>query len=213
MSDKLRELGIPPSDITPAVSIALNGLTDHIEQLNAELQNTKQQLENLQDLIDVDSSPALPNRRAFIKRIDWAIAMNKRYSDPTSIVIFKLSDFETINRTYGYQAASRAAGYVAEYLAANVRDTDFFARINETQFGALMFFAEVDDIREKVSRMRGHILQNPMRWNNGVINIPLSCGLHRITSADTPESAILAATNAVFTDQQKQKFEEINIKA
>lgn len=213
MSDRLKELGIPQHEITPAVSIAVNGLLDHVEQLNSDLQNRKTQLENLQNLIDVDTTPALPNRRGFIKRLEWTIAMNKRYSGPTSVVVFRFNDLDEVNRVYGYQAGTRATSYVAEYLAANIRDTDFFARIGENQFGILMFFAEFEDVKAKAERMRNQLRNNPLRWNNGLINFSLAFGVHAITPADNPESAIMAATNAVFSDNQRLKFEEINIKA
>lgn len=213
MSDRLKELGIPQHEITPAVSIAVNGLLDHINQLNSDLQNRKTQLENLQNLIDVDTIPSLPNRRGFIKRLEWTIAMNKRYGGQTCIASFRLNDLEELARVYGYQASAKAASYVAEYLANNIRDTDFFARIGENQFGALMYFAEFEDVKSKAERMRNQLRNNPMRWNNGLINFSLAYGVHAITAADDPESAIMAATNAVFTDNQRLKFEEINIKA
>jgi diguanylate cyclase (GGDEF)-like protein len=195
------------------VSIAVTGLLDHVEQLNADLQKGKTQLENLQGLIDVDTSPALPNRRAFIKRLEWSIAMNKRYNGSASVVVFRFNDHDEVNRVYGYQASTRAASYIAEYLAANIRDTDFFARIGENQFGVIMFFAEFDDVKAKAERMRNQLRNNPMRWNNGLINFSMAFGVHAITAADTPESALMAATNAVYTDNQRLKFEEINIKA
>jgi diguanylate cyclase (GGDEF)-like protein len=124
-----------------------------------------------------------------------------------------LNDLEELARVYGYQASAKAASYVAEYLANNIRDTDFFARIGENQFGALMYFAEFEDVKSKAERMRNQLRNNPMRWNNGLINFSLAYGVHAITAADDPESAIMAATNAVFTDNQRLKFEEINIKA
>ena len=213
MSDKITELGIPQYEITPSVSVALNGLFDHVEQLNAELQRTKTQLSNLQNLIDVEVSPSLPNRRAFIQRLDWAIAMSKRYSGSACVTIFNFADYDSVSRTYGYQAANRTSNYLADFLHNSIRDTDFFARLSDTQYGIIMFFAGFDDVVNKADSMRNSVRQSPMKWNNGLININLSVGVHAITPADSAESAIMAATNAMYTDKQKLKFEEINIKA
>jgi len=213
LSAKLEELGIPQYEITPSVSIAVNGLLDHIEQLNKSLTALREQFESLQALVDVDATSTIPNRRALIKRLNWSIAMGKRYSgSATSLVSFSLSDYEQINRTYGYQAGARVAGHVAEFIAANIRDTDFFARINESQFGVIMYFAEFADVKTKAEKLCAELRAMPLRWNNGVINISLAYGVHAITAADDAETALLASLNAVFVQSSKSKFEQINFK-
>jgi len=195
------------------VSIAVNGLTDHIDQLNKELQQTKTQLESIQQMVDVDPVSVIPNRHALVKRLSWSIAMNKRYNGPSSIIVFSITDFESISRTYGYQAGSRVGNYVAEFITNNIRDTDYLARINENQYGAIMYFADLADVQAKAERMCAQIRQAPFRWNNSLVNILLAYGVHAITPADDPESAILNASNAMHVNNSKLKFEQINFKA
>ena len=213
MSDKLQELGIPQHEITPSVSIAVNGLLDHVGHLNKSLNELREQYSNLQSMVDIDAGAAIPNRKAFVKRLDWAIAMSKRYAGATSVVTFAINDFDSIIRTYGYEAASHASSHVANFIAGHSRDTDFFARLNESQFGILMYFAEIIDAKAKAEKLSNELRNMPFRWNSGIININLSYGVHGMTTSDDGESALLSSLNTLFVNDTKTKFEQINFKA
>lgn len=213
MSANLTELGIPEHEITPSVSIAVNGLANHIEQLNLELITTRQSMENLQQMVDIEGEITLPNRKAFLSRLNWSIDMLKRYAVKTSVVVFKVNDFNTIAKVYGAAAANRAIKLIAEFISTNIRDTDYFCRLKADEFAAIMYFAEYDDVVQKCQNIAAQLRGKPLNWNNSVINLNLLVGVHLIGSADSSESALLAATNASFVSEAKKKFEEIDFKA
>ncbi|PIR33698.1 MAG: hypothetical protein COV36_02230 [Alphaproteobacteria bacterium CG11_big_fil_rev_8_21_14_0_20_44_7] len=213
MSDKFKDLGIPASEITPSVSIAVSGLMEHLEFLNKELRRQGEQLQNLQNLIDTDTSPALPNIKSFEKRLEWAIAISKRHTEPTSVVIFRIENIEEIEERYGFQAGSMAINHAAKTLSDNIRDTDFFARISRDEFGALMFFADIENVQSKASRLCAQVAGEQLRWNNGYIEIHAGFGAHMIKAGDDSETALLAAKNAVFIEKQRKKFDVTNFKA
>ena len=213
MSDKFKELGIPEYEITPAVSIAVSALVNRIEQLDTELGQVRSSLESLQSMVDIEGDITMPNRRAFLSRLNWSIAMLKRYAGKTSALVFRINDYDEIIRVYGLQAGIRVGKLVAEFLSANIRDTDYFARLSKDEFGCLMYFAEYDDIVRKADNLIVKLRAMPMRWNNTVINIGLSVGVHLIDKSDTPDAALIATANASHIYEQKKKFEEINFKA
>lgn len=213
MSDKLLELGIPQHEITPAVSIAVNGLLDHVDHLSKSLQKSKDQLEHLQQMVDIDPISIVPNRKALQKRLNWSIALHKRHTYPAAIVAFSINDYDSISNTYGYQAGSRVASYVAEFISGNIRDTDYFTRINESQFGVIMYFAQFEDVKTKAEKLCSQLRQSPFRWNNGIINVVIASGTHMLTAADDAESALTSALNAMYVDNSKIQFEAINFKA
>lgn len=213
MSDKFKELGIPEYEITPAVSIAVTGLLNHVERLQAELNITRQSLENLQNMVDIEGDVTLPNKRAFLSRLNWSIAMFKRYGGKTAAVIFRITDYEGISGIYGLTAADRSAKLVADFISTNVRDTDYFARLSKDEFGVLMYFAEFEDINKKAESMVMQVRSMPMRWNNSIINIGLSMGVHMVEAADNADAALIAATNASYIFAEQKKFQEINFKA
>lgn len=211
--NKFRELGIPEYEITPAISIAVSGLLAKIEHLDAELNQTRLNLEGLQNMIDEEGDVTLPSRKAFIKRLEWSIAMFKRHQGKTCVVVFRMADYDGIERLYGTAAVNRAVKLIAEYISTSIRDTDYFARLGKDEFGGLLYFGEYENITKKAEEIAMKLRGMPMSWNNSVVNFGISVGVHMVESADSAESAVLAASNASFVFEEKKKFEEINFKA
>ena len=213
MSAKLLELGIPEYEITPSVSIAVSGLLNHVEQLSLELATTRQNMEDLRQMVDVEGEITLPNRKAFISRLGWSIDMQRRYAVKTSVVVFKMNDFATIGKVYGTAASARAVKLTAEFISANLRESDYFCRLKPDEFGAIMYFAEYADVVTKCQSVTNDLRAKPLSWNNSIINLNLSFGVHLINTSDSAESALLDATNASFVSEAQKKFEEIDFKA
>lgn len=210
MSDKFTELGIPPAEITPSVSIAVSGLLEHIEQLNKTLIQTYNQLENLQNLIDTDTDPALPNRKSFLQRLMWTIQMATRLNQPSCVVVFRINDFDKFQPSYGFQAYNAAINHLARILSNNIRDTDFFARTGNHDFAAIMFFADFENAKTKAQKVCHQVAQNPLLWNGSDVNFQCNFGVHKILTSDTPDSALLSANNSLFTELEKMPTEKID---
>lgn len=203
MSDKFSELGIPQGDITPAVSIAISGLLEHIEQMNSAILELSRQLEKMQGLVDVEVSPAIPNRNAFVNKLNWSTAMFKRHNQPITCAIFRINNFDDIEGSYGISAGSTAISHSANLLTQGLRDTDFLARISRNEFGCIMFFADYENARRKCRDLCNLMIGHPLGWNNKAVDISLSFGAHLITSGDNAEKAILAARNALHVEDKR----------
>ena len=212
LSDKLTQLGIAPFEVTPSVSIAVGSLLRKIDDLNDELAAQKSTLENLQSLIDVDADLVLPNKKAFLNRINWSVGMHKRYAYLASVVVFRIDDFNEIARIYGSRAASAISNQIASFVPNNIRDTDFFAKISEHEFGLIMYFAEKDNIIKKCESIIADLRTRPVKWNNSIINFGISFGVHQIEQADTGANAFNMAHNLAYVAREQKKFEEINFK-
>lgn len=202
MPEKLHELGIPPEDITPAVSIAVNGLLDHIEHLHKELRNATFQLEDIQSLVDFSVSPVLPNHKSLNKRLNWSIAMFHRHKEPICVSAFRIDNLQRIEENYGSEAANIVISRTAEAITNLLRDTDFFGRYARADFAAIMYFSDFLSCQQKAQQICAEVSAQTIRWNAGYINAKLEFGVHQITEADDAEKALLAATNAMYIQKQ-----------
>lgn len=211
MSDKLTELGILPSDITPSVSVAVNGLLEHIEHLNKNLIDVYSQLEKLQNLIDTDTNPALPNRKSFLKRLNWTIQMSRRLSEPSCVVTLRVRRFDQIESQYGFQAKNAAVNHLARTLSNSIRDTDFFARVGENEFAVIMFFANIENAKAKAGSLCFELGNKPLLWNSAPIHFEGEFGAHQISISDSPENALLAANNALFAARGTTTIESVDL--
>lgn len=77
---------------------------------------------------NTDSVTGLPNRRALDERLEEDIRHAKRMSSKFSVVMMDLDGFKTVNDTYGHVIGDEILRLLFNYLAENIRPTDFLAR-------------------------------------------------------------------------------------
>jgi diguanylate cyclase (GGDEF)-like protein/PAS domain S-box-containing protein len=84
-----------------------------------------------------DSLTGLPNRPAFVERLQEAFASGKRGGRGFAVLYLDLDRFKEVNDTLGHAAGDRLLQEVAARLKGAVRDTDFIARFGGDEFAIL----------------------------------------------------------------------------
>ncbi|HMU91786.1 MAG TPA: sensor domain-containing diguanylate cyclase [Anaerolineales bacterium] len=77
---------------------------------------------------NTDSVTGLPNRRALDERIQEEIRFARRMNSEFSVVMMDLDGFKAVNDTYGHVVGDELLYSLFNYLAENIRPTDFLAR-------------------------------------------------------------------------------------
>ena len=77
---------------------------------------------------NTDSVTGLPNRRALDERLEEDIRHAKRMTAEFSVVMMDLDGFKNVNDTYGHIIGDEILRLLFNYLAENIRPTDFLAR-------------------------------------------------------------------------------------
>lgn len=77
---------------------------------------------------NTDSVTGLPNRRALDERLEEDIRHAKRMTAEFSVVMMDLDGFKNVNDTYGHVIGDEILRLLFNYLAENIRPTDFLAR-------------------------------------------------------------------------------------
>jgi diguanylate cyclase (GGDEF)-like protein len=80
------------------------------------------------DLANTDSVTGLPNRHALDERLQEDIRHAKRMSTQFAVVMMDLDGFKNVNDTYGHAVGDETLNSLFNYLAENIRPTDFLAR-------------------------------------------------------------------------------------
>lgn len=213
MSDRISALGIPKVEITQSVSLAVSALLEKIDDLNRELTQTKDQLHELEQLVDVDVIAPIPNRRAFMRRLAWAVAMSERYGHPSSILYLDLNDFKKINDTHGHAAGDKAIQHVSQIFMKQLRQSDFLARIGGDEFAIIMYYADHNSAIERGKKMAEAIKNSAFLYNNKTIALTTSFGVYTLQKGDTPETALTSADMAMYVDKKRSKARATNISA
>jgi diguanylate cyclase (GGDEF)-like protein len=209
LQKRFKMLGIPEKDLTPEVTFALSALLEKLDDSTRELNRTRETLSELERLVDVDCLAPIPNRRAFMRRLQWAIAMHERYAHPSCVLYFDLNGFKAINDNYGHAAGDVAIRHVAQILANTMRESDFIARIGGDEFAIIMYHAEEDAARKRGEKIAEAIRRTPFMYNGKPITVSSSVGLYSLRKGDNPEVALTEADTAMYLDKHKQKAAQV----
>jgi diguanylate cyclase (GGDEF)-like protein len=114
-------------------------------------------LNELRFLADHDSLTRLPNRRAFVERLDAEVARAGRYGSGFALALCDLDGFKAVNDSFGHSAGDEALQAFAAVLAHALRRPDDAFRIGGDEFALLLIEAGDDDAREVLGRVRTNL--------------------------------------------------------
>jgi len=110
-------------------------------------------LEELRFLADHDTLTRLPNRRAFVDRLDSEVARVRRYDRAFALVLCDLDGFKQLNDHFGHAAGDEALRTFARIVRGALRKTDDAFRIGGDEFALLLAEATEDAARTVVRRI------------------------------------------------------------
>jgi diguanylate cyclase (GGDEF)-like protein len=90
------------------------------------------------DLAYTDSVTGLPNRRALDERLQDELRYAKQMTSMLSVVMMDLDGFKSVNDVYGHVVGDEVLRSLFNYLAENMRATDFLARYGGDELTLVM---------------------------------------------------------------------------
>ncbi|MFO1243069.1 MAG: GGDEF domain-containing protein [Rickettsiales bacterium] len=205
ISERIRMLGIPESDLSEHVILAISAIFEKMDDLNIELNQAREHIKEIESLVDVDVLAPIPNRRAFMRRLSWVISMQERYGHPSSILYFDLNDFKNINDTYGHAAGDMAIRHVASLLTSMKRESDFLARIGGDEFAVILYYASEEDARKRAMTIAEKLRNTPFLFNNRPLTVTSAVGIHTIHKGETAEDALSKADLSMFENKKQTR--------
>lgn len=159
-------------------------MEEHAQELSAlaeEIEISRQDAiaarEQSEFLAFHDILTGLPNRRAFLAKLDQAAI--GRPDRGYAILFVDLDKFKDVNDTLGHDAGDELLKLVADKLRAIVRDDDFIARLGGDEFSILLL-APKSILRDKANAIGQRILENlriPQPSPKGIIQVGCTIGV------------------------------------
>jgi len=163
-------------------------------------------IDRLRDLAFHDALTGLPNRRAFLSKLDTALRESR---DSFAAVMFiDLDGFKAVNDTYGHLSGDNVLVEVAARIRHCVRNSDVVARLAGDEFTVLLSGSGLEE--HSVAGIAQVILQTlsqPMRIDGAVIQLSASIGV-LVPGAGAPlasEVLLKAADDAMYRAKQAGK--------
>lgn len=205
LAERLIALGIPEEEMTPNVRLVISALLEKMDDVNRDLSRTKENLSEIERLVDVDCIAPIANRRAFMRRLSWAITMHERYGHPSTILYFDLNDFKTINDTHGHAAGDLAIIHVSQILSTVMRESDFLARIGGDEFAVIMYYANEESAKLRGKKIAEKLDNTPFTFNGSQLYVSAAYGYYLVRSGDDAESALASADMSMYVDKRRNK--------
>ena len=205
MAERVIQLGIPEQELTDSVVLAVTALLENLEDANRELELAKANFTELEQLVDVDCLAPVPNRRAFMRRLAWAISMHERYGHPCSILYFDLNDFKHINDSHGHAAGDEVIRHVSQVFLRSLRDSDFMARLGGDEFAIIMYHAQLQAARDRGVNILERLAASPVTSFAEPIAINAAFGAYEIGKGDDPEKALAQADKQMYLDKKRTR--------
>ena len=119
------------AETTQELSQGLNESQKQLEALNKELDEAQSQ--SLKDPLT-----AIPNRRAFAKRLDENIISAARSGKTLCVAMADIDHFKKVNDDYGHLAGDAFLKMFATLITRNIKGQDMVARIGGEEFAIIL---------------------------------------------------------------------------
>lgn len=138
----------------------------------------------------LDPLTGLPNRRAFNREFEKAVARAKRHERLLALVMIDLDHFKEVNDTYGHEAGDLVLEVISKRLQGALRCTDFLARMGGDEFILLIEdcrnLVEISAVLDKVE----HAVRAPLPLKDGTnVRLDLSAGVSLSSHVAAEENA------------------------
>ena len=114
------------------------------EKLDVSQKKIQSQTEEIIALAYHDSLTKLPNRIAFLEKLDQELARAERHNEGLGVLYIDLNDFKLINDSFGHDVGDILLREVAERLTQTSRRSDTIARLSGDEFAVIIPHLKLD---------------------------------------------------------------------
>lgn len=185
------------------------------ESANALIDAAENALAEVQALATTDVLTGLPNRRAFMARMEDELSRIKRYeSSSTSIMMLDLDHFKEINDRHGHAAGDAVLRELGELIAIELRKADYAGRIGGEEFALVLPGTEGQAAAVFAERLRHKVAEKQINFGDSTLQLTVSIGVSEMRPADTrPDNSLARADQALYAAKENGRNRvEVNTK-
>ena len=174
--------------------------THHYLQLfESDSRELTDELTRVRLLSLTDELTSLPNRRAFMRRMEDEVARVQRYGFPLSFILMDLDHFKAVNDELGHAAGDEVLRVYSKNILSIFRHHDMVARYGGEEFAVLLPNTDSDGAVRALNKVRRRA--NETRWqvNGTVAKVPtFSAGVSLYKPGESASAFIERADKALY---------------
>ena len=164
-----------------------------------DITESKTLMKKLENAAYIDSLTGLYNRKHFSELAALDIEKAKRERQSIFVAMLDLDFFKNVNDSYGHDAGDLVLKTTANIVRNTIRSYDLLGRYGGEEFVILITNLEDSVAFRQMERIRENMERASVPYENIKISITCSIGLAKFTEADTLETSIKKADEALYT--------------
>lgn len=146
-----------------------------------------------------DDLTELPNRRAFLSKLEDEVGRVRRHNQPLSLAIIDLDEFKSINDQYGHAVGDEVLRCYADDVFSIFRQYDMVARFGGEEFAVLLPNTNQEGALCALNKVKAKVGEIFCKVNNQSIPIPsFSAGLAVYNEGESLGAYIERADQAMY---------------
>jgi diguanylate cyclase len=187
-----------------ALAENLKSASDYLRLLAADNRKLDGELHKVRILSLTDELTELPNRRAFIRRLDEETGRAERYGTPLVSAIIDLDQFKFINDSYGHAAGDAVLRCYVNQILSIFRHYDTVARYGGEEFCVLLPNTGTDDALRALAKVRRRVAVSGCEYGGMQVPLPtFSAGVALYVPGESPSSLIKRADQALYQAKRR----------
>lgn len=154
----------------------MSELVEVIADLEKQNKRIRDAFEKTRQQALTDSLTGLPNRTAYMKRIEQEYERFSRQDTPLSLCVLDVDYFKKINDKLGHTAGDKVLKILARQLQAQLRQYDFIARYGGEEFVIIMPGTTPEAALAAMEKLRLAVQNSPFHFKGEPVPITVSIG-------------------------------------
>ena len=177
----------------------LDNTHHYLQLLESDSRELTDELTRVRLLSLTDELTSLPNRRAFVRRLEDEVARVQRYGFPLSFALMDLDHFKEINDEHGHAAGDEVLRVYSKNILSVFRHHDLVARYGGEEFAVLLPNTDADGAIRALNKVKRRAAETRWQCNGSVARVPsFSAGVSLFKPGESANAFIERADKALY---------------
>ena len=177
----------------------LDSTHHYLQVIESDSRQLTDELTRVRLLSLTDELTGLPNRRAFLRRLEDEVARVQRYGFPLSLALIDLDKFKEINDKYGHAGGDEVLRVYSKSILSIFRHHDLVARYGGEEFAVLLPNTESEGALRALNKVKNRCAETRWQSNASVVSVPtFSAGLALYKPGETSTAFVERVDKALY---------------
>ena len=177
----------------------LDSTHHYLQLIESDSRQLSDELTRVRLLSLTDELTGLPNRRAFLRRIEDEVARVQRYGFPLSLALMDLDHFKQVNDKYGHAGGDEVLQVYSKNILSIFRHHDLVARYGGEEFAVLLPNTDAEGALRALTKVKNRAAETRWQNNSDMVPVPtFSSGVSLYKPGETASAFIERADKALY---------------